>query len=339
MEPNTVTVPPSTRAIWLREAKWGLMFHYIDGMASSSANTVTTPTEWNRRVDSFNVPRFARKVRASGASYVIFTLGQNTGHYCSPNPVYDELTGLQPSRLSHRDLVAEIATALAPDVKLITYLPSHAPALQQEAIHALRFLPPWDASACGITKFWPDSSNVDERLTTFQRNWESVVAHWGTRWGHMVAGWWIDGCYFVDRIYKQNPGTTSDSSFPGELSFAAALRTGNSDRVLAFNSGTNHPFERVLADQDYTAGEFSEPSSITSLPPAVINGLQTHLLSYLAEWWGKGEPRFSDQFVQSYTHQVTQNGAAMTWDIPITKDGDIPDAFLRQLDHLTKSTG
>ncbi|AHF93304.1 hypothetical protein OPIT5_26900 [Opitutaceae bacterium TAV5] len=326
------------RAAWLREASPGLMFHYIDNPASSTVASATTPAEWNQRVDSFNVPRFARLVRETGAGYIIFTLGQNSGHYCSPNAVYDELTRQQPSRLSHRDLVAEIADALAPDVKLIAYLPSHAPSNHPEAVNALRYLPPWDASLCSLTRFWPESSNADDRLTVFQRNWEAVIAHWGERWGEAVAGWWIDGCYFADRIYKSATPEEIAGGAPCEATLAAALRTGNPDRILAFCAGTARAFERVIAGQDYTAGEFSNrlPVSNKWHPlTATTDGMQTHLLGYLGDWWGEGQPRFTDDFVRAYTRHVGDAGAALTWDIPVTRDGDIPSAFLRQIETIT----
>jgi hypothetical protein len=336
------------RAAWLRNnSGFGLMFHYIDKPASSNAPSATTPAEWNRRVDSFDVPRFARRVRETGASWIIFTLGQNTGHYCSPNAAYDEITGLtgNASRLSRRDLVAEIATALAPGIKLIAYLPSHAPANHPEAIRALRCTPPWDASKWGLNcqdrqdrqkKCWPDSETADERLTEMQRNWEAVTAHWGERWGEAVAGWWIDGCYFAARMYPKNEhaGDGADGFAP----FARALRAGNPGRILAFNSGTASPFERLAADQDYTAGEFSNRLPVddkwTRLD-ATTDGMQTHLLGFLGNYWGAGEPRFPQNLVTGYTRYLTQRGVALTWDIPVAPDGDIPAAFLRQIETAT----
>ncbi|MDR1282560.1 MAG: hypothetical protein LBK99_17320 [Opitutaceae bacterium] len=296
--------------------------------------------------DTKRVPE-SQRVRESGAGHVIFTLGQNSGHYCAPNEAYDERLregrergregGGEESRLSRRDLVAEIGDALAASgVKLIAYLPSHAPARHPEAVSALRCTPPWDMSACGIRTFWPDSENADERLTGFQRNWEAVVACWGKRWGKRVAGWWIDGCYFADRIYNVNEE-------PNGLTFAAALRTGNPDRILAFNSGTAHPFARVIADQDYTAGEFSSGLPVASqyepLGPVTADGLRTHLLGHLGPGWGfarggEQSPRFTDELAQAYTGAVRQSGAALTWDVPILADGGIPEPFLRQFEQL-----
>lgn len=312
------------------------MFHYIDKPASSNVSSSTTPDEWNRRIDSFDVALFARRVRESGAGYVIFTLGQNTGHYCSPNPVYDSIVtphASGASRLSRRDLVMEIADALAPEVKLIAYLPSHAPANHSEAVHALRCMPPWDAGAWGLKKCWTDSEAADERLSAMQRHWEAVIGYWGGLWGNKVAGWWIDGCYFAQRMYGGTDG-------PNFFSFAHALRQGNPERILAFNSGTAYPFVRLTPEQDYTAGEFSNRLPVddkwTPLA-ATTDGMQTHLLGFLGNYWGAGEPRFPNALAGGYTRYLTQRGVALTWDVPITVQGDIPAVFLRQLESIAQS--
>lgn len=323
----------SSRASWLAQAGWGVMFHYIDQPASSTVISTTSADAWARRVDRFDVERFCRDIRSLGAGYVIFTVGQNTGHYCAPNPVYDELTGLTPSLLSSRDLIAEIAAELAPEVKLIAYLPSGAPVHHEPSVRALRCTPPWDASAWGLTRTWPDEESADERLSAFQQNWEAVIRCWGQQWGCLVAGWWIDGCYFSDRMYGH-------ADAPNFASLAQALRTGNPDRILAFNAGTDHASARLTVEQDYAAGEVS-----TQLPvgnkwapfEGEIAGMQNHVLSYLGDWWGSGEPRFSAAFVQQYTSYLNERNVAVTWDVPILNDGRIPEAFLEQLGPLAKA--
>ncbi len=127
---------------WLQNSAWGMMFHYIDSPASSNVTSSTTAAEWNSRIDDFDVIRFTDQVRELQADYIIFTLGQNTGHFCSPNSAYDDFVGIRPSKLSRRDLIAEIATALQPEVKVIAYLPSHAPVNDHEAVKRLKLAPP-----------------------------------------------------------------------------------------------------------------------------------------------------------------------------------------------------
>jgi hypothetical protein len=317
---------------WLRKAGWGVMFHYLAMPASDRKPSPLSAADWQRHVDSFDVALFARQIQDIGAGYVIFTLGQNSGHFCAPNAVYDELTGLRPSLLSQRDLVSEIADALSPAVKVIAYLPSHAPALHEEAAIALRCTPPWNAENWGFKRTLPGAENTDERLTEFQRNWESVIRHWGESWGERVAGWWIDGCYFAERLY----GGAVEPNFH---TLAQALRAGYPERIVAFNSGKT--LEVLSDEQDYTAGEMANlfPVHYTrwgALSP-VMNNCQLHLLSFLGSHWGADEPRFSTEFVKGYTHHINEHGGALTWDIPISYQGKIPESFLRLFDGLRGS--
>ncbi len=39
---------------------------------------------------------------ATGAKYLLFTIGQNSGHYCTPNAAYDRIAGITPSKCSRR---------------------------------------------------------------------------------------------------------------------------------------------------------------------------------------------------------------------------------------------
>jgi hypothetical protein len=324
---TTTTVPATSRAAWLRQTGWGLMFHYLDKPASSNTTSATSSEEWNRRVDGFRVDHFARQVKETGAGYVIFTLGQNSGHFCTPNATYDGIAGTTPSTLSRRDLIAEIAAALDPDVRLIAYLPSHAPANDAAAVKAFRLVPSWDASAWGLPKPAEDALRGDERLGEFQRKWEAVVAEWGHRWGDKVAGWWIDGCYFASRMYGH-------ADEPNASSFAAALRAGHPDRILAFNTGTANPFDCVTPEQDYTAGEVSNKFPVSNKWEPVARragSMQLHILSHLGDWWGEGQPRFSDAWVREYTAFLQREGGAVTWDVPIEIDGSICEMFRDQI--------
>ena len=77
----------------------------------------------NRAVDGFDLERFVQDFRATGADWLIFTIGQNTSYYASPNAVLDRLAG--PGHCSKRDLVLEIAQRLHKIGKrFIAYLPS-----------------------------------------------------------------------------------------------------------------------------------------------------------------------------------------------------------------------
>src|ERR1700744_134813 len=92
------------RADWLA-GKWGLMTHWIaPGPGSETGHRIT---DLNAAVDAFDVPAFIRQFEATGAHHLIFTVGQNTTYYSSPNAVMDKYMG--PGHCPRRDLVLEIA--------------------------------------------------------------------------------------------------------------------------------------------------------------------------------------------------------------------------------------
>jgi hypothetical protein len=299
----------SHRADWFAAAKWGVFTHYL-------TDTDTSVAEWNRMVDSFDVGALAAQLESVGAKYYFITIGQNSGHYCSPNAVYDGFVRIKPSKCSRRDLVADLYEALQPKgIRLLVYLPSGAPDRDPIADEKLK----WESGV------WGRADN--KRLAEFQRMWEDVIREWSVRWGHKVCGWWIDGCYFSDAMYRHPDA-------PNFASFAAALRAGNPEAIVAFNPGVIVPVITQTECEDYTAGEISDAFPVC--PGRWVKQAQYHILSYLGESWSRGKPRFADEFVIGYTKDVTRKGGAITWDAPIETNGRIPHEFIKQLKLLGK---
>ncbi|MBD3349111.1 MAG: hypothetical protein GF400_07955 [Candidatus Eisenbacteria bacterium] len=323
------------RSDWLRDARWGVFMHYLAAPASSQSGADLPATEWNALVDGFDVDGLARQLADVRAPYLFITLGQNTGHYLSPNERYDSLVGRSPSRLSRRDLVADLARALEPaGTRLMVYLPSHAPAQDRLAVEGLGCTPLWDASKWGLRPgTYAARGEVDERLSAFQRNWEAVIREWSERWGRAVCGWWFDGCYYSDRMYRS-------PDEPNFASFAAAARAGNPDSIVAFNPGVKVPVVSLTEFEDYTAGEVAgalparTSYSYTGRMERLIDGAQFHILTFMGDGWGRGEPRFPADLVAGFTRHVNDCGGAVTWDVPPTETGGIRAAFLAQLGSL-----
>ena len=329
------------RAQWMRAARWGVFCHFLADTAGQMTGASLSVDAWNRRVEAFDVEALARQLAEVGAGYFVLTLGQNSGFYCAPNATYDALVGRTPSRLSGRDLVADLSAALQPHgIKTLAYLPSHAPAHDALAVQALRCTPPWDAGAWSFTEqsYSPQQgAQTDARLSEFHQNWEAVMREWSLRWGERVAGWWIDGCYFVDRLYRGDDA-------PNLRSFAAALRAGNLRSIVALNQGVSGVLAAPTEEDDYTPGEadFALPvpgdrgdGPIHCGP--MMGGAQYHVLSFLGRWWGDYVPRFDAEFARAYTRSVVEAGGVMTWDVPVNERGLIPDDFLRQLRLLSPS--
>ena len=291
-----------TRADWFHEAKWGVLMHFLAAPPSSGGGAEVDAEEWNRRVDAFDVQGLAGQLAEVRAGYFMITLGQNSGHYCAPNATYDRLTGIRPSKCASRDLVAELHDALAPSgIRLILYLPSGAPEFDPVAVDRLA---------------WAKGGRCEE----FQRKWEAVIREWSLRWGRKVAGWWFDGCYYNDVMYR----TPEEPNFK---SFAAAARSGNPDSIIGWNPGVTNPPYTVDEEEDYTAGEINEPQLVDS-PGRWDRHAQFHVLSFLGNFWARPPLRFTAAEAIAHTLAFTNHGGVFTWDAPLTHEGLIqPEAF------------
>ncbi len=318
---------------WLADGGFGVMVHYLSDMPGGAEGfgpeEPMTPEKWNARVDALDVKALADQIASTGAAWLIFTIGQCSGYFCSPNATYDRLVDRQPSRLSERDLVADLATALARrNVRTIAYLPSHAPVRDRRAVEALGCTPRWDASHWQLKPGdYLCDTDIDERLSTFQQHWQAICREWSLRWGDLISGWWIDGCYYADRMYHHDDE-------PNLHSFTRALKAGNADAVVAFNPGAK--LEHIGGD--YTAGETMHllpvaqwEGGYSPLKPQFA-GAQLHILSHLGINWRAGDrPRFSDMLTIGYSQYIADCGGAITWDVPIDTAGVIPQPFIDTL--------
>ncbi len=318
---------------WFRDARWGVMTHYLGAPPSSSGGEELTAQMWNRQIDAFDVEGLADQIASTGAGYLLFTIGQNSGHFCAPNATYDKFVGISPSKCSSRDLVADLGRALKKrNVRLLVYLPSGAPAADPVARKKLGWR--W-----GRTGGWQlPGEPVGGRLVEFQRKWEAVIREWSLRWGDLVAGWWIDGCYFPDQMYYFEDE-------PNFASLAASMRAGNPRSIVAFNPGVVVPVVVHTKHEDYTAGEVTLkrlPEAVAACPGRWLQHdgakVQFHILTYLGESWCRGErPQWPDEKVIGITRDIGEKGGVVTYDVPIQTGGLIPETFVKQLRAMGKS--
>ncbi len=314
-----ITTPIQTaerhRGAWMQEAKWGVMTHYLADWKAREQGAPMTVDRWNDLIDHFDAEGLAEQLKSVGAGYYLITIGQNSGYYLSPNATYDRLVGIEPSKCSRRDLVADLYQAVHNrGIRLMVYLPAGAPGGDTVARQALQW------------------QNGPYRNREFQIKWEQVIREWSTRWGTKVAGWWFDGCYWPNVMYRTEETPNFDS-------FAAAARAGNPEAIVAFNPGVVPRILSVTPYEDYTAGEINDPNGI-EIRRAVdgkIDGTQVHILSYLGEKWGMGSPRFSTEQVVKWSRSIRKQGAAITWDVPIQPSGLIAQPFIEQLTAVGKA--
>ena len=303
------------RAAWMKEARWGVMTHYLADWIARRENIEMSVEKWNELVDQFDADGLAKQLESVDASYFLMTIGQNSGYYLSPNATYDGYVGITPSKCSRRDLVADLHRALSRrGIRLMVYLPSGAPNGDEVAKQALQ---------------WQNGPYPNKE---FQEKWQDIIREWSERWGDRVAGWWFDGCYWPNTMYRSvDP--------PNFATFAAAARAGYPERVIAFNRGVVPRIISITPHEDYTAGEISDMSvmQIRRSNDGMIDGAQIHILGYLGERWGTGSPRFSAEEAVAWSRQVIEKEGIITWDVPIQIGGLISRPFIDQLTEIGKA--
>ena len=307
--------PAADRAAWMQPARFGVMTHYLADWRLRVDGEPASVEHWNELIDHFDVEGLAQQLQNVGAGYYLVTIGQNSGYYLSPNAVYDKLTGISPSKCSRRDLIADLYEPLHKrGIKLMVYLPAGAPGGDRAASEALQF------------------QHGDHRNKEFQQHWQAIISEWSSRWGDRVSGWWFDGCYWPNAMYRS-------ADPPNFTSFAAAARAGNPNSALAFNPGVIGRLISVCPEEDYTAGEVNEPNSILirRVENGRVDGAVPHVLSFLGAKWGMGDPRFTTDQVVADSRRIADLGGVITWDTPIQKTGLISEPFLDQLTAVGKA--
>ena len=103
--------------------------------------------------------------------------------------------------------------------------------------------------------------------------------------------------------------------------------------------GVRIPVAAHTGHEDYTAGEVDLPQ----LPQAVAacrgrwlecDGalVQFHILTFLGKTWCGGDrPQWPDEKIIGLTRRVAEQGGVVTYDVPIQKNGLIPEPFVEQL--------
>lgn len=297
------------RAEWMQEARWGVMTHYLsDWLVRNEKLPAMTVEKWNEMIDNFDIKGLADQLQSVGAKYYIFTIGQNSGFFVSPNAVYDKLTGITPSKCARRDLIKDIATELKKrGIRMIAYLPSGAPGGDAQAREALQ---------------WKNGPypNVE-----FQQKWEQIISYWSSQWGDLVDGWWFDGCYWQNAMYRSETA-------PNFQSFAASARTGNPHSAVAFNPGILYRTLSVTPHEDYIAGEVNMPELMSLRTQDGLADLsQLQILTYMGETWGTGAPRYTADEVIGFSQYVIDNKGAITWDVPTKSNGLLDSQYIEQL--------
>lgn len=317
------------RCDWMvEEGLFGMMVHWIaPGPAPEKGERIS---DLNRAVDAFQLDRFIEQFEESGAAWLIFTIGQNTACYASPNATLDRLA--ETEHCSRRDLALELAGEVHKlGKRFIAYLPAEIKA--PKALHK------------------PFAWNPDDQ-SEFQKRYTAFIREYAERFGNLLDGWWFDGCYTWSDFHN--------SLYDWEL-WCGASRAGNPDAALTFNDGSFcvGKTEPVTPMQDYLSGE------IDKLVDGKIRlGRQENALLYLPEsrfaegtkcqWhgllpidciWGHSKPgpmeppMYSDEKLLSFLQNCRSVQGVVTLNVGLFQEGHMGSETLAQLKRLKARLG
>lgn len=291
----------STR-IFQRE-DWGLVDHprnpatkWMAGGCGAFAHYLLGKSTFARN-NEFDVAAFVTQIADMKPDWFCLTLGQNSGYMCSPNATYERICGYEPgSRCSKRDIPAELIAALKPlGVKVMLYLPCQPPNADRHAAEAFGFAPGAEGAR-----------SHDRAINAVAaRRWGEVIEEWSRRYGKDVVGWWFDGGYRHIRFNDEIAAI-----------YAAAVKRGNPDAVVAFNEGVKSPMRRWTLAGDYLAGEVNEPFRETC-GGRWSDDRQWQLLTFAGSSWGRRDCRFTDAQWIDWMRPILKNGGAVTIDLAI----------------------
>ena len=298
---------------WLRDAGYGIMVHYLKPAIVPAGGA----KEWNEAVDSFNVEHFASQAKEADVGFVMFTLGQNSGYYCSPNTTFNNKVGVKPGDLcSIRDLPMDLMNELKKyNIPLILYLPSNPPISNKLVSEKFHYSYKKDSA----------TSQYNQPIL------EEMIREWSLRYGEGISGWWFDGLYSWNDIRS----TRMDMSLKHNIStHTLAAKAGNKKSIVTYNYG----FGEIRVNTPYCDYSSGEKRTIDEIPAGrwVEDGVQWFLFTYLGEkWGGKGRQFTTDELVEK-AGKIVDNQGVLCLEVVTSAEGDILPHHLEQIKAVGK---
>jgi alpha-L-fucosidase len=298
---------------WLSECRFGVGVHWT----ARSAPRHGSALPFQKAVDAFDLKKFMEQFEQTGADYLLFTACHALQMLPAPNPVIDRIL---PGRTCERDLIGEIADALAARKKHFLVYYNHGCADDKPWAEAIGYNP-WDKSR-------------------FDRNLLDVVGWMGERYQDKIKAWWFDSAYYLDArgpTHRKVPDWNG-YQFPWE-EFTVATKKGFPERLVTYNAGVGKTF-LYTTHQDYWSGEMNDLNT-PAKSRYLDNGLQWFGWTCLDDRWVHKQidteilqPLYSDEKVIAYVRQCNANKAPMTFNLGIYQDGSMAEASVKQLRRL-----
>jgi alpha-L-fucosidase len=276
---------------------------------------------FQKAVDAFDLPKFMGQFRDTGADYLLFTAAHAMQMLPAPHPILDKIL---PGRTCQRDLIAELADALASRGKPLLVYYNHS---------------------CnqGQDRTWEQAVGYHERdKQRLAQNLADIVGWMGEKYKDKIKAWWFDSPYSLDPRGPHNSVSTDMTGFqfPWER-FTVAAKSGYPARLVTYNPGVAETF-LYTTHQDYWSGELVDLNA-PAKKRYLDNGLQWFGWTCLEDraWVHHlvntpiPKPLYSDQEVIAYVRQCNAHQAPMTFNVGIYQDGSMAEASVEQLRSLS----
>lgn len=290
----------------LLNGKFGLFNHFLYG-----------DDNWVRTTNELDIPRLARNIAKTGASRYVITLMQGRKYMLAPNKTYDKIAGTKPGEAcAIRDIPLELGLELQKyGIDLYLYYTGDGP--HADEVIGKRF------------GFTAPRQNVPME---FVQKWAAVLREYSVRYGNLVKGWWIDGCYDYFGYNEELLAPYYD-----------ACKAGNPDCIVAMNGGVpKEGPEKRFSKEEFTCGEYND---FTVVPETqYVNGAQVHILAPLglspdgSEWnsWCKPGLKRNAEYLAGYIRKLREVPCSLTIDIIIYPDGSFDAAQMNELIKLSE---
>jgi len=226
---------------WMREAGYGIMFHWTGDTYPSQGNRVP----YAQAVDALDTDALAKKVYDMGAGYLILTTSHASYHFPAPMKAID---AIHAGHTTQRDLIDDLYHSLNTyGIKLMLYYHlGHSSYRDPQG-------------------WWQNSGYDIQNPQIFWKNWENIISEVGKRYGEKVAGFCFD-----DGIayYPLNPDFKT---------LVKAAKKGNPSRLVSYNSW-NIP--KITSYQDFVFGESSIYVILGTLKYNHTDGIRTDNSQY-----------------------------------------------------------
>ena len=196
---------------------------------------------FQKAVDAFDLDGFIEAVEYTGADYVLFTSAHALQMLPAPHPVLDRIL---PGRTCKRDLIGELADALAAKGKHLLVYYNHSCNHQQDSA--------WERA---VGYHAPNKER-------FARNIMDIVGHMGERYKEKIKAWWFDSPYSLDPRGPHNSVTTDMTGFqfPWEQFTGSPSRPSCSARDLQRRCQSDVPVHDTPRLLGWGDGQSRHPS-------------------------------------------------------------------------------